>query len=240
MWNCMNLNLLDEESIEHSEATHCDFFNAKDAIKKAKQLGLPDLELVKQAIMIGDADYRTNTHYNRARFIGRWGKIGEQLALLLRQSDSAWVFHNDRQPRIENTAKKIQIIFMSGNIALGLQDQVVSAHCGKGLMTLKNIKENQSTYDDETKLRTWILYFPSASHPAYKNIDIPTIPFEFAYPTSFVQNTKVEKISILPSNHTCRIALEIDNTLPVKADPKPILEPSGEIKPDDFDIQLVV
>ena len=46
---------------------------------------------------------------------------------------------------------------MSGNIALGLADQVVSAHCEKGLMTLNNIKENQSAYDDETKLRTWIL-----------------------------------------------------------------------------------
>jgi hypothetical protein len=115
------------------------------------------------------------------------GKIGEQIALLLRQSDPAWIFHNDSQPRIENTVKKIQIIFMSGNIALGLADQVVSAHCEKGLMTLNNIKENQSAYDDETKLRTWILYFPSASHPAYKDIDIPNIPFEFAYPTSFVR-----------------------------------------------------
>lgn len=67
------------------------------AIKKAKQLGLPDLELVRNAIMIGDADYRTNTHYNRARFIARWGKIGEQIALLLRQSDPAWIFHNDSQ-----------------------------------------------------------------------------------------------------------------------------------------------
>ncbi len=56
--------------------------------------------------MIGDADYRTNTHYNRARFIARWGKIGEQIALLLRQSDPAWIFHNDSQPRIENTVKE--------------------------------------------------------------------------------------------------------------------------------------
>ncbi|GAA5184588.1 hypothetical protein GCM10023345_15590 [Acinetobacter kookii] len=236
----MNLNLLDEESMQPSEPKPCNFFKGEDAVKKAKQLGLPDLELVRQAIMIGDADFRTNTYYNRARFIARWGKIGEQLALLLRHSDPAWVFHNDSQPRIENIAKKIQIIFMSGNIALGHADQIVSAHCEKGFMTLKNIKENQSTYDDETKLRTWILYFPSASHPAYKGIDIPTIPFEFAYPTSFVQNSKAEKISILPSNHTCRIAFEIDNTLPVKADPKPVLEPSDEIKPDDFDIQLVV
>ena len=83
-------------------------------------------------------------------------------------------------------------------------------------MTLNNIKENQSAYDDETKLRTWILYFPSASHPAYKDIDIPNIPFEFAYPTSFVQDLKAKKISILPSDHTCRIAFEIDNTVPVK------------------------
>ena len=236
----MTLNLLDEESMHPSEPTPCDFFKGEDAIKKAKHLGLPDLELVRDAIMIGDADYRTNTQYNRARFIARWGKIGEQLALLLRQSDSAWVFHNDSQPKIENTAKKIQIICMSDNIALGLTDQIISSHCQKGLMTLKNIKENQFAYDDETKFRTWILYFPSASHPAYQGIDIPKIPFEFAYPTSFVLNSKVEKISILPSNHTCRIAFDIDNTLPVKTDPKPVLEPSDEIKPDDFDIQLVV
>lgn len=87
----MNLNLLDEESIQPSEPTPCDFFKGENAIKKAKQLGLPDLELVRNAIMIGDADYRTNTHYNRARFIARWGKIGEQIALLLRQSDPAWI-----------------------------------------------------------------------------------------------------------------------------------------------------
>lgn len=236
----MNLNLLDEESIQPSELTPCDFFKGDKAIKKAKQLGLPDLELVKDAIMIGDAEFKTNTYYNRARFIARWGKIGEQIALMLRQSDPAWVFHNDSQPRIENTAKKIQIIFMSGNIALGIADQIVSAHCEKGLMTLNNIKENQFAYDDESKLRTWILYFPSSSHPAYQNVDIPTIPFEFAYPTSFVKNLKAEKISILPSNHTCRIVFEIDNTLPVKNDPKPLLEPSDEIKPDDFDIKLVV
>lgn len=236
----MNLNLLDEDSMQPSEPTPCDFFKGEDAITKAKLLGLPDLELVRQAIMIGDAEFRTNTYYNRARFIARWGKIGEQLALLLRQSDPDWVFHNDSQPRIENTAKKIQIIFMSGNNALGLADQIVSAHCKKGFMTLKNIKENQSSYDDETKLRTWILYFPSASHSAYIGTDIPTIPFEFAYPTSFIQDLKAQKISILPSNHTCRIAFEIDNTLPVKADPKPVLEPSDEIKPDDFDIQLVI
>ena len=105
----MNLNLLDEESIQPSEPTPCDFFKGENAIKKAKQLGLPDLELVRNAIMIGDADYRTNTHYNRARFIARWGKIGEQIALLLRQSDPAWIFHNDSQPRIENTVKKISV-----------------------------------------------------------------------------------------------------------------------------------
>lgn len=236
----MNLNLLDEESIQPSEPTPCDFFIGEAASLKAKELGLPNLELVMQAIMTGDADFRTNTYFNRARYIARWGKIGEQLALLLRQSDiSAWVFHNDAQPRIENTEKNIQIIFMSGNIALGLADQVLSSNCDKGLMTLKNIKENQSTYDDELNLRTWILYFPSTSHPAYKGTDIPTIPFEFAYPTSFVQNTKSSKISILPSNHTCRIAFEIDNTILTKTDPKPVLEPSSEIKPDDFDIQLV-
>lgn len=107
----MNLNLLDEESIQPSEPTPCDFFKGENAIKKAKQLGLPDLELVRNAIMIGDADYRTNTHYNRARFIARWGKIGEQIALLLRQSDPAWIFHNDSQPRIENTVKKIRWCF---------------------------------------------------------------------------------------------------------------------------------
>lgn len=56
----MNLNLLDEESIQPSEPTPCDFFKGENAIKKAKQLGLPDLELVRNAIMIGDADYRTN------------------------------------------------------------------------------------------------------------------------------------------------------------------------------------
>jgi hypothetical protein len=75
----MNLNLLDEESIQPSEPTPCDFFKGENAIKKAKQLGLPDLELVRNAIMIGDADYRTNTHYNRARFIARWGKLENRL-----------------------------------------------------------------------------------------------------------------------------------------------------------------
>lgn len=236
----MNLNLLDEEAIHPSEPTPCDFFTGEAAIQKVTELGLPSQEIIKQAIMIGDTDFRTHTQFNPARFIGRWGKIGEQLALLLRKSDTSWIYHNESQPRIENTAKKIQIIFMSGNIALGLADQVLSSHCTKGLMTLKNIKENQSSYNDTSKLRTWILYFPSASHPAYKGIDIPSIPFEFAYPTGFVQNPKVEKISILPANHTCRIVFEIDNTLPIKADPKPVLEPSNEIKPDDFDIQLVV
>lgn len=236
----MNFNLLDEESIQPSEPTPCDFFIGESAELKANELGLPGLELVRQAIMIGDTDYRTNTVYNKARFIGRWGKIGEQLALLLRNSNSAWVFHNESQPRIENTAKKIQIIFMAGNLALGHEDQVLSASCEKGYMTLKNIKENQAAYDDESKLRTWIVYFPSASHPAYKESDFPTIPFEIAYPTSFVQTQTKSKISILPSNHTCRIAFEIDNTLPIKTDPKPVLKPSDEIKPDDFDIQLVV
>ncbi|HAV5921269.1 hypothetical protein E5F90_18470 [Acinetobacter baumannii] len=236
----MNFNLLDEESIQPSEPTAYDFFIGENADLKAKELGLPDLELVKQAIMIGDADYRTNTVYNRARFIGRWGKIIEQIALLLKKSDSAWVFHNESQPRIENTVKNIQIIFMAGNLALGHADQVLSASCEKGSMTLKNIKANQSTYDDESKLRTWIVYFPSASHPAYKESDLPTIPFEIAYPTSFVQTPTKSKISILPSNHSCRIAFEIDNTFPIKTDSKPVLEPSDEIKPDDFDIQLVV
>lgn len=236
----MNLNLLDEESIYLSEPTQCDFFTGETAVKKVEELGLPNQEIVKQAIMIGDSDFRTNTQFNPARFIGRWGKIGEQLALLLRNSDSAWIYHNESQPRFENTAKKIQIIFMSGNIALGHADQILSSHCEKGLMTLKNIKENQSSYYDISKLRTWILYFPSASHPVYKGKDVPSIPFEFAYPTSFVQNPKVDKISILPSKHTCRIAFEIDNTLPIKTNPKSILEPSNEIKPDDFDIQLVV
>ncbi|MFW2075938.1 hypothetical protein ACG9Y7_21395 [Acinetobacter gerneri] len=51
----MNLNLLDEESIQPSEPTPCDFFKGENAIKKAKQLGLPDLELVRNAIMIGEA-----------------------------------------------------------------------------------------------------------------------------------------------------------------------------------------
>ena len=236
----MNFNLLDEESIQPSEPTPCDFFTGTEANLIVKNLGLPDLDLVREANMIGDADFRTNTVFNKARFISRWGKIGEQLALLLRKSDPGWVFHNESQPRIENTAKKIQIIFMTGNLALGHQDQVLSAYCEKGYMTLKNIKDNYSTYDDETKLRTWIVYFPSASHPAYKDSDLPTIPFEIAYPTSFVQTPTKSKISILPSNHTCRIAFEIDNTLPIKTDPKPVLEPSDEIKPDDFDIQLVV
>lgn len=44
----MNLNLLDEESIQPSEPTPCDFFKGENAIKKAKQLGLPDLELVRK------------------------------------------------------------------------------------------------------------------------------------------------------------------------------------------------
>ena len=40
----------------------------------------------------------------------------------------------------------------------------------------------------------------------------PAIPFEIAYPTSFVQTPNKKKIDILPSNHSCRIACEIDNT----------------------------
>lgn len=238
----MNLDMFDQESLKNSEPTPCDFFTGEDAALKAKELfGLSSLEPFKQAIMIGDSDFRTNTIYNKARFIARWGKIGEQLAILLKKSDPAWAFHNKSQPRIENTAKNIQIIFMSGNIALGHPELVLSAHCEKGYMTLNNIKENQSTYNDESKLRTWILYFPSMSHPAYKTNDIPSIPFELAYPTSFVQTANKTKIEILPSNHSCRIAFEVDNTLPVGNDPKqPILEPSSEIKPDDFDIQLVV
>ncbi|MFW2162424.1 hypothetical protein ACG93T_13745 [Acinetobacter beijerinckii] len=235
----MNLELLDKDSLNDSEPTPCDFFFGESGRLKALELGLPDPELIKQAIMIGDANFRLDTIYHKSRFISRWGKIGEQLALLLRKTDPAWEFHNDSQPRIENTAKNIQIIFMSGNLALGLQDQVLSASCVKGYMTLKNIKENQSTYDDGSKLRTWILYFPSTSHPAYKATDIPAIPFEIAYPTSFVQTPNKTKIDILPSNHSCRIACEIDNTLPIKVDTKPVLEPSSEIKPDDFDIQLV-
>lgn len=237
----MNLDMFNNESLKDSEPTHCDFFNGEDAIAKAKELGLPDPHIVIQAIMVGDSEFRTNTIYNRSRFIARWGKIGEQLALLLRKSDPAWVYHNESQPRLENIDKKIQIIFMSGNLALGHPELVLSALCEKGYMTLKNIKENQSSYDDASKLRTWILYFPSTSHPAYTATDIPTIPFEIAYPTSFVQTPDKTKIDILPSNHTCRIAFEIDNTHPVDNDhKKPILEPSNEIKPDDFDIQLVV
>lgn len=236
----MNLDLLDQESIKDSEKTACDFFKNEDAINKAKELGLPDLNLVQQAIVVGDSDYKTNTNYNRARFIARWGKIGEQLALLLKKHDSNWVFHNQAQPRIENIAKKVQIIFMSGNDAIGIAEQVISASCKKGLMTEKNIKENQSHYSDESKLRTWILYFPSTSHIAYKSSDIPSIPFEISYPTSFVPNEKSKKPSIFPSDHTCRLAFEIDNTRPIKADIDTVLEPSDEIKPDDFGIQLVV
>jgi hypothetical protein len=226
--------------MQPSEPTPCDFFKGEDAINKAKKLGLPDFELVREAIMVSDADFRTKTRLNKARHISRWGTIAEQISLSCLKSGKHWQFIDGSQPCLLNEKDNIQIIFMSGNIALGLADQIISAHCNKGLVTLKNIKENQSSYDDETKLRTWILYFPSASHPAYKSIDIPTIPFEFAYPTSFVQHLKAKKISILPSNHTCRIVFEIDNTLPVKTDPKPVLEPSDEIKPDDFDIQLVV
>lgn len=236
----MNLNLLNEESMKESEPTPCDFFMGESAILKAKELGLPPLDLIKKAILISDSDFKSKTRLNRARHISRWGTVSEQVSLLCIKSGEKWIFHDEAQPRLENAEKNIQIIFMSGNIALGNPKEVLSAHCEKGYMTLKNIKENQSTYDDESKLRTWILYFPSTSHPAYKGIDIPTIPFELAYPTSFVQTPKKTKIDILPSKHTCRIAFEIDNTLPTKTDPKPVLEPSNEIKPDDFDIQLVV
>jgi len=237
----MNLDMFNNESLKDSEPTPCDFFKGEEAVTKIKELGLPDPYLVTQAIMVSDSEFRTNTVFNRARFIARWGKIGEQLALLLKKSDPAWIFHNESQPRLENPEKNIQILFMSGNLALGQPDLILSAHCEKGYMTLKNIKENQVAYDDQSKLRTWILYFPSISHPAYTTTDIPTIPFEIAYPTSFIQTPDKTKIEILPSNHTCRIAFEIDNTHPFDNEPKkPILEPSTEIKPDDFDIQLVV
>ena len=189
----MNLDMFDRMSQEDSEPTPCDFFIGESAQEIAIKLGLPDLELIKEAIRIADANFRLETICNRARFIARWGKIGEQLVLLLKQSDSNWVYHNDSQPRIENTAKNIQIIFMSGNIALGNAEQVLTANCTKGYMTLKNIKENQSTYDDESKLRTWILYFPPTSHPAYKATDIPSIPFELAYPTSFIQTPNMNR-----------------------------------------------
>ena len=63
--------------------------------KKAKQLGLPDLELVRNAIMIGDADYRTNTHYNRARFIARWEKLENRLLYCFDNLILLGYSHND-------------------------------------------------------------------------------------------------------------------------------------------------
>jgi hypothetical protein len=81
----MNLELLDKDSLNDSEPTPCDFFFGVSGRLKALELGLPDPELIKQAIMIGDANFRLDTIYHKSRFISRWGKIGEQLALLLRK-----------------------------------------------------------------------------------------------------------------------------------------------------------
>lgn len=235
----MTLNLLGDESLEQSEPVNCIFISGVDAVLAAQKLGLPDLEIIKKAIQIADSDFNLNTIYNKARFMARWGKIAEQITLLCKKSGTNWEFHNDSQPRLENLEKKVQIIFMSGNIAIGKQDEVISASYPKGYSTLKNIKANQSSYDDETKLRTWILYFPPTSHPAYSDSSI-AVPFEISYPTSFVQTPVKSKLSIFPKDHSCRIAFEMDNPLPVKIEPKPVMKPSSEIKPDDFDIQLVV
>lgn len=235
----MSLSLFNSESLKDAEPTKCDFFSGQEAIQIAKSLALPDQELITQAILLGDSEFNSNSRMNKARYIGRWGKIGEQLALLLTRKGSEWKFIDSAQPRVVNSEKNIQIIIMSGNNALGYKSEILSAYCAKGYMTLKNIKENQSTYDDNSKLRTWILYFPSRKHPCYTQTDVPNIPFEIAFPTSFTTTPKKSKIEVLPSNHSCRIAFEIDNTLPSKTDPKPELEPSTEIKPDDFDIQLV-
>lgn len=233
-------DFLNTDILKGSEKTNCNFFTEEAAKQEAERLGLPNQETIAQAIMLGDTDFSSNGKMNKARYISRWGKIGEQLAILLTKNNSTWQFIDSAQPCIRNQSQNIQIIIMSGNNAIGKKDEVIAPYCPKGIMTLKNIRENQSSYDDKSKLQTWILYFPSTKHPCYTSNALDFIPFELAFPTSFEQTPKKSKIEIYPRDHSCRIAFKIDNRLPIQIDSKTEIKPSTEIKPDDFDIQLVV
>ena len=101
----MSLSLFNSESLKDAEATKCDFFSGQEAIQIAKSLALPDQELITQAILLGDSEFNSNSRMNKARYIGRWGKIGEQLALLLTQKGSEWKFIDSAQPRVVNSEK---------------------------------------------------------------------------------------------------------------------------------------
>lgn len=230
-------DFLDTDTLENSEITHCDFFQGDDATLKIEKIGLPKLDLIAEAIMIADSQFNLESIYDRTRYIARWGKIGAQIMILLKKTTNEWHFENESQPRIVNEKRNLQIIFMSGNHSVGNVKAVLSASCPKGFMTLKNIDINQYKYDETTKMRTWILYFPTRSHIAYKG-DLPKIPYELAYPTGYTQSYSKSKIKILPKNHSCRILGEIDNNLPTGKNPKTEFKPSNEITADDFGIQL--
>lgn len=236
----MSLELFEEYDPAEQVNKNCKFFEGENANAQMLLLGLPNIEFFKDAILMGDSEFFTNTCFNKGRFISRWGKIGEKLTLRLRESNSDWVFLNTAQPRIQNNKKNLQIIFMSGNLALCNASQPLSAHCTKGHMTLDNIQENQSSYDDASKMRTWIFYFPSNSHPIYNTDIVDNIPFEIAYPTKFVQLADKQKLKGYPADHSCRLSFVIDGNTPLPGKIKsPTLESSKEIKEDDFDIQLV-
>ena len=231
-------DFLNPSTLAQSEFDNCDFFQGETAISKIQELGLPNLDLIAEAIMIADSQFNLESIFDRTRFLARWGKIGAQIMILLRKTTNEWHFENESQPRIVNLKRNLQIIFMSGNSAIGNPKAELTASCSKGFMTLKNIDLNQYAYNDDSTMRTWILYFPSRSHIAYKG-DLPTIPYEIAYPKSYTQSFSKSQIKVLPKNHSCRILGEIDNNFPIDPVTKTEINPSDEIKPDDFDIQLV-
>lgn len=231
-------DFLDSNTLKDSESVNCRVFSGQDAKTQALSLGLPSLDIISQAIMIGDSTFNSeDSRFDRARFIARWGKIGAQVMLLLKKTSNEWEFKNESQPRIVNEKRNIQIIFMSGNQALGNPNEILSASCTKGFITIRNIDVNENSYDDDSKMRTWILYFPSRSHISYRT-DLPVIPYELAYPTSYTHSFSKSKLKILPKDHSCRILFEIDNNMPIGTDPNPEINPSDEITEDDFDIQF--
>ncbi len=239
-----NHELFNLELLQESENVQCDIYDGEKALAKAIELGHPDASIIAQAIQVGDNEFNTTTIFHKGRYIGRWGRVVEQIYLQLNKQGNEWEWINDSQPCLLNKTRNIQIICMSGNPALGITDQIISAQCGKGYQTKVKILQNQPAYDDSTKMKTWILYFPSRSNAMYQD-DIAILKFELTYPTSFVilPTKRNQKIEILPSNHTCRLIFEIngnDGLTPTKYKLPSDGQETSEIRPDDFNIQLAV
>ena len=93
-------DFLDSNTLKDSESVNCRVFSGQDAKTQALSLGLPSLDIISQAIMIGDSTFNSeDSRFDRARFIARWGKIGAQVMLLLKKTSNEWEFKNESSIR---------------------------------------------------------------------------------------------------------------------------------------------